>query len=468
MATLGSLAVNIVARTEKFTQGISKAMGGLGDLTKKAAMAAKAVGVVTGAVTASAAALAGYATALRHINEPLDKLAKTSDKLGIASERLAGLRHAAELTGVASNTLDMALQRMVRRVAEAAQGLGEARGALQELNIDARALNKLSPDKQFARIAERMSLVSTQSDKVRLAFKLFDSEGVSLVNTLALGGEGLAKMQAEAERLGIAFGRDALRGVESFNDEYDRLKKAAGGTVQGFSIDVGPQVEAVMRELRWAIEWWNKQQANGRKPSAGMSDLERRANLQGERNRERDRTIADRFRPAVNAIRSGLGDVAGQVGSRFGQFGNVMSGLKESYQKKQVGFLLDGLLGRVPIGTPNARLPKAATDAITNLGKMFGQGTGSTQGIVTAAVSKMLSVAGQITAPESQRLRLTGAMREGSAEARSTILATRFGSNKPEEKVAKNTSKANELLGGIKQGIDALAENFALPVKEFG
>ena len=58
-----------------------------------------------------------------------------------------------------------------------------------------------------------MEAVDTQSDRVRLAFKLFDSEGVSLVNTLALGEEGLRNAAAEAE----AFGR-SVKDWPAFED----------------------------------------------------------------------------------------------------------------------------------------------------------------------------------------------------------------------------------------------------------
>jgi hypothetical protein len=48
---------------------------------------------------------------------------------------LQELRFAASLAGVEQQTLDMALQRFVRRVAEAANGTGEAKDALAQMGI---------------------------------------------------------------------------------------------------------------------------------------------------------------------------------------------------------------------------------------------------------------------------------------------------------------------------------------------
>jgi len=143
----------------------------------------------TAAAVAAATATLG-ALGLRAI-ESGDALAKTADKLGVTTNALSELRYAGELSGVAANTMDMALQRMTRRLSEAAQGSGEAKGALQELGLSAQSLAMMSADQQLAKIADAMQAIPSQADRVRLAFKLFDSEGVAMVNTLSQGSEGL-------------------------------------------------------------------------------------------------------------------------------------------------------------------------------------------------------------------------------------------------------------------------------------
>lgn len=158
-----------------------------------------------------------------------DQLAKTAAKLGLAADELAGLRFAAEQTGANIRTLDLGLQRMVRRVAEAAQGTGEAQKALKELGLDARQLAAQSPAEQFRLIADAFADVSNQADVVRLGFKLFDSEGVALVNTLAAGREGLDAFRAEAERLGLALDAVQLANIQKAADSQNRLSRAIGG-----------------------------------------------------------------------------------------------------------------------------------------------------------------------------------------------------------------------------------------------
>lgn len=273
MGLIGTLAVNVVARTEKFTRDITKSRKGI---AKFSADAKKATSVVRGFIGAFTAGVGiyGVTRSLQDAAARMDKLAKVSDKLGIASERLAGIQHAANQTGVATNTLNMALQRMTRRVAEAAAGTGEAVKALKELGIDAQELNKLSPDMMFNRIAGAMAKVEGQSNKVRLAFKLFDSEGVDLVNTLSLGSDGLNRMQKEAEQLGIAISREKLAEIEKFNDEMKKLGDAFKGISNKILIDIAPAATEAITTLSEALSWAREMKA-GKAKKDGLTARQR-------------------------------------------------------------------------------------------------------------------------------------------------------------------------------------------------
>ena len=166
----------------------------------------------------------GITANIKRTADELDRLAKVASKIGTTTEELSKLRFAAEQTGVSANTLDTALQRMVRRVGEAAQGTGEAANALQELGLDAQQLAAMAPEEQFKLIADAMGDIPTQTDKVRLAFKLFDSEGVALVNTLAGGSEALNNFGRELESLGGVIDSEAAAAAEKFNDDLKKMQ----------------------------------------------------------------------------------------------------------------------------------------------------------------------------------------------------------------------------------------------------
>tara|TARA_S200002703_G_scaffold102940_1_gene89201 strand:+ start:579 stop:2396 length:1818 start_codon:yes stop_codon:yes gene_type:complete len=174
-----------------------------------------------------------------------DALAKTASKIGTTTEALSALQYAGQLTGVEVNTMNMALQRFTRRASEAAVGTGEAKGALRELNVDARSLVRLPLDERMLVLADAFAGVENESDRLRLAFKLFDSEGAALVNTLGQGRQGLSEMLGEARRLGVVMSSNAAKGVEDASDAVFRLQSLFGGIVKQVTAALAPVITAL-------------------------------------------------------------------------------------------------------------------------------------------------------------------------------------------------------------------------------
>jgi archaellum component FlaC len=185
---------------------------------------------------------AGFGLLVKNSLQSTDALAKTASKIGTTTEALSKLNFAADITGVATETMNMALQRFTRRAAEAAKGTGEAKGALKELGISARELVRLPLDQRMLVLADAFSGVENESDKLRLAFKLFDSEGAALVNTLGLGRDGLNALFKEAEDLGLVLSGTAAKGVEDANDAITRLRRLFKGVTDQTVAALAPAI----------------------------------------------------------------------------------------------------------------------------------------------------------------------------------------------------------------------------------
>lgn len=225
-----------------------KTKKGLSSVTKNIAKVAGSVVSLRSALILVGGA-AGFGFMVKSSLNATNALKKTADKIGTTTEALGGLRYAAELTGVASNTMDMALQRFTRRTAEAAKGTGEAKNAIKELGINAKDLNKMPLDERMLVLADAFGNVSGESDKLRLAFKLFDSEGAALVNTLALGRDGLKDLLGEAKLLGLTMSDNAAAGVEKANDEITKLLSLGKGLKDQFSAALAPAITEVTKKI---------------------------------------------------------------------------------------------------------------------------------------------------------------------------------------------------------------------------
>ncbi len=186
---------------------------------------------------------------IKAILDASDKIDKFSLRLGISTNELTSLNYAAEQSGNTFEQLSMGLQRMTRRVAEAANGTGEAKDALAELKINAQELNQLSPDKQFRRITEALEGVTSQSDKVRLAFKLFDSEGVGLIQTMEGGVKALDKMGRKFEWLGGVVDKQAHDDLADLNDAWHDVTVSLTGIAKHVLTLLAPAFELALKGI---------------------------------------------------------------------------------------------------------------------------------------------------------------------------------------------------------------------------
>ena len=119
-----------------------------------------------GTVLASVAGLAGaagFGMLIRNSMQSADALAKTSDALGIATEKLAAMRYMGDLAGVSAEQMDTNLKKMTQTLGEAAAGGGTAVKTLEALHLNAAELVHLSPDQQYMAIADAINGLSTQA-----------------------------------------------------------------------------------------------------------------------------------------------------------------------------------------------------------------------------------------------------------------------------------------------------------------
>lgn len=204
-----------------------------------------------GAAFATAGVAAGVALTKMSMQN-VDALAKVSDRLGIATQSLAGLQHAANLAGVESATLEKSLVKLAVGVSDAADGTGIAKDAFIELGLSAALLEKMPIDQQMLKVADAMQGVELQADKVRLATELFGARGVAVLNMLGGGSKNLIEMAKEADHLGIAINRVDAAKIELANDAVERAKGVFTGLGNQLATSFSPLIMTVANSFRQA------------------------------------------------------------------------------------------------------------------------------------------------------------------------------------------------------------------------
>lgn len=219
-------------------RGKNESGGAFKSFSSNLASAAKQItkiGAISAAVSNSALAIM-----VKKVAEADDKVGKFATRIGVATEALSSYQFVANQAGLSTETFNMATQRMTRRVAEAAKGTGEAVSALRELGINARAFQQLPLDQKMTTLSDKMSTLNNDSDKLRLAFKLFDSEGTAMIQMLEGGSEAMQAAAADAKFLGIVVDKDAAAKAKVFNDSLGRLTGSIKGVSRGIAGELMP------------------------------------------------------------------------------------------------------------------------------------------------------------------------------------------------------------------------------------
>jgi hypothetical protein len=237
-----------ITATNKTAQAFSQVNKGLRSMGSFAGQTAMKIGKIGVAFATVGVATATVLT--KSSMESIDALAKTADQLGINTEALGGLQHAANLAGVENKTFEKSLQNLAIGVSDAANNTGVAKDAFLELGISAAALEKLPLDQQMLVVADAMKNVKSQTDKVRIAADLFGARGVAMLNMISGGSGDLREMAAEAEHLGITMSRIDAAQIEVANDAVSRATGVFTGLGNQLAVSFSPIIAGVADSFR--------------------------------------------------------------------------------------------------------------------------------------------------------------------------------------------------------------------------
>ena len=204
MAVIETVAVNAVARTNNFTRGMKKIqrsakttreeIRGLGSVFRRLPIGLG--GLAGGAI--SAVTLQRLSRAFLDTAASVAELADTAQKLGLTTQALHELQFAASQTGVATNVLNLAIQRFGRRLGEAVDGSKELQKHFSRLNLDIHELVDLPLDIAFERFGDALRGVENSNIRLSRAVKILDSEGLTAINTIANANVSLRELRNQS------------------------------------------------------------------------------------------------------------------------------------------------------------------------------------------------------------------------------------------------------------------------------
>lgn len=197
------------------------------------------------------------ARGFQSVIDSLDNIGKQARRLGLTVETLHGLRHAAELSGVAAEALDRGLKNLEVRTAQAVNGQQEMVRAFERLGVQFEGVNGQArrQDELLEDIAEAYVNATDKAQATEAIMRIIGEEsGPQMLTMLEGGAKGLRDMAAEARRLNPVTEEQTKR-AEKFNDAMARLRATLNRVVEAIVIDLaGDAVGALDDFGAWVRE----------------------------------------------------------------------------------------------------------------------------------------------------------------------------------------------------------------------
>lgn len=245
-ATIGALRVVLGADTAALDKGLKDSQSSL------ASFGAAVAGGVAAAAAAVAAAGVAIGVALKGTIDDMDKLSKTSQKLGIPVEQLSALALAADLSDVSFEQLTKGVAKLSKTMVEAAsKPTSDAANAFRALGISVKdsSGNLKSSEVILGDVADKFQGLKDGAGKTAVSMALFGRAGADLIPLLNGGRDSLKEMNEEAIKFGAVVSTKAGKEAEAFNDNLTRL----GFAIKGVFVQVATALLPTLVEISNAL-----------------------------------------------------------------------------------------------------------------------------------------------------------------------------------------------------------------------
>ena len=193
--------------------------------------------------------LAGVTYVTKRFIDLGDALNKMSARTGATVEWLSAMSFGAERSGATIETLEQAVRKLNKAIAEAQQGNRTPYEVFRRLRIDPSSMEFKSMDAgaQFELVARKLHEVQSQAEKTRLAMALFEEGGVMLLPLLG----DIDKLKAKAKELGIIMTKEQADTAAALLDAWTNFKYQLNAIFMSLG-------EALAPALKQVVTWFSK------------------------------------------------------------------------------------------------------------------------------------------------------------------------------------------------------------------
>jgi len=197
----------------------------------------------------AAKAVARVVSAVPKLASELNQLAKSAKAAGVSIGDLQKTQGAFDLLTEGGVNAAETMQRLDKRIAEAAARGGEAAVPFQRIGVDLAALESAAPVERMAMLADGLGNVGSRAERSRILVQLFEESGRRLVPAFEAGGDAIREAAGQIEAAGL-FSEEAAAGAEAFEDQVKLLRTQLDGFRRQVLAPLLPMFARVVEALR--------------------------------------------------------------------------------------------------------------------------------------------------------------------------------------------------------------------------
>lgn len=252
--SLGTLTLDLIANTGGFREGMSQAERAAEKanqkIRKETAHTIDTVGKWGAAAGAAAAAVAAAMGAM--VVQGIEAVAQQNDlaeSLDVTNRELTSLTRAADLSGVSSDELSVAMKKLNKTIGDAQGGSKSAAEALGALGLTADKLAQMPMDQRFNAIAMAVSGMATQTERAAAVQDVMGKSAQALLPMLQDSGATLELAAKQTREWGLALSEVDVANIAAADDRMSDLGATVSALRNNLAAEFAPVLQVAAERL---------------------------------------------------------------------------------------------------------------------------------------------------------------------------------------------------------------------------
>jgi hypothetical protein len=182
------------------------------------------------------------------------QIARASQITGVSAQMLGVFHKAAGDLGISVEVVDKSFVKLSKSILSLQQGSSQSVQAFAQLGLSAKSFVGLNADQKIKLVVDRLGEMAAGTNRAALAQLLLGRGGAEALPIFqSLAGDGFARVQEEAEKMGLLFDNKTAASILAMKKQIEDLKGEAEGAATQFEVGLIPAITDAASAMIQAI-----------------------------------------------------------------------------------------------------------------------------------------------------------------------------------------------------------------------